>query len=397
MMERKKLESRPAICIVTGGIQPPDAHSNRANLPTWAYVASRLSPIVIIARSPDMRIRGYTSEGVRVVLLPTFPSPFTKPTYVTMATLVALWLYRKHRVDLWIADEPLIAGPVTLLLKWVTGRKLMTQVMGDLFDLDSERWGRAKLRIIRWLTQMVARRSDLVRVSSQQIYESAVKHGVPPGRLVYFRNRCDTRLFRFDEDERKRIRGELGLGETTAFITVGTLNGSKGLAYLMDALATLCHEGRSVNWLVLGDGVLRPKLEAKAQELGLSEHVHFLGLQQYDRIPAYLSAADILVQPSMDEGLPRSVLEAMSVGLPVVASAVGGIPEVVRPGETGMLVPRGDPDALAAALRTLDDDPYQRERMGRAGHGVVEQVYSFEKVMPDFVNILRSLMGKGAS
>ncbi len=386
----QKLKFR--ICLFTGGIQPPEACLNQANLATWVYLASKLGSLTVIARSPDARARSYTRDSVQVMLLPSYPSPLRIPNYALRAVSLALALHRQQQFDLWVADEPLIAGPVTLLLKWITGKKLMTQIQGDLFDLDSPRWSKAKLLLVRRLTRTIARRSDLVRVSSQQAYDSARRYRVRPERLVYIHSRCNTQVFRFDECARKRLRAEQKLGENPTIITVGALNASKGLSYLMEALAKLVQEGRRFHWLVVGDGMLRPALESQAWQLGLTSRVHFVGFQQYARIPAWLSAADVLVQPSMDEGLPRSVLEAMSIGLPVVSSEVGGLPEVVRPGETGFLVPRGDIEALARALRALDADPDLRRRLGDAGRRLVEEKYSFEKVMPSFARAIWSLL-----
>lgn len=151
-------------------------------------------------------------------------------------------------------------------------------------------------------------------------------------------------------------------------LEVGRLCDVKGQGELIAALPLLGHDDVSV--LLAGDdieagGAYRKALESRAHELGVERRIRFLGYR--DDVPALLAAADVLVLPSWVEGLPLVVLEAMAAGLPVVASAVGGTPEVVVDGETGLLVPPRDAQALARALGELLADPARRRALGEAG------------------------------
>jgi glycosyltransferase involved in cell wall biosynthesis len=120
-----------------------------------------------------------------------------------------------------------------------------------------------------------------------------------------------------------------------------------------------------------------------AAELGLRDRLHLLGLR--DDIETLLRAADVFVQPSRSEGLPLAVLEAMAVGLPVVASRVGGIPEAVRDGETGVLVPPSQPAALAEELRKLLESPERRLELARAGRRRVREAFSLEAMLEKYL------------
>ncbi|AUX29734.1 MULTISPECIES: glycosyltransferase family 4 protein [Sorangium] len=148
---------------------------------------------------------------------------------------------------------------------------------------------------------------------------------------------------------------------------------------LLRALARLRDRGVAVTVLIVGDGDERDRIHGLARELGIhGEEARFLGFRK--DVPDLLLAADFFVLPSRDEGLPLAVLEAMARSLPVVVTPVGGVPEVVRSEEHGLLVPVDDPDALAAAIERLARDPALRRRLGEAGHARVRDDFSFEKM-----------------
>jgi glycosyltransferase involved in cell wall biosynthesis len=157
---------------------------------------------------------------------------------------------------------------------------------------------------------------------------------------------------------------------------VGRLRIRKGVEVLLEALAELARRGRGTPpLLIAGDGEHRGALERKTAELGLGERVRFLGRRGAADVQRLLRQARALVVPSIYEGMPLVVLEAMEAALPVVASRVSGIPEVVMDGETGWLVPPEDPEALAAALEELLADPEEARRRGEAGRRRVEDLY----------------------
>jgi glycosyltransferase involved in cell wall biosynthesis len=134
----------------------------------------------------------------------------------------------------------------------------------------------------------------------------------------------------------------------------------------------------------------RGDLEQLAEALGVADRVQFVDWT--DRPLDYLPSFDVLAVPSRYDASPRTVLEAMVASLPVVATCVGGIPEQVVPGETGLLVPPDDPDALAASLRTLLDDPALRERMGRAGRRRALEHFPYERMIATVEGIFEAVL-----
>ena len=162
---------------------------------------------------------------------------------------------------------------------------------------------------------------------------------------------------------RESVRAELGIGDELVSITVANLRPEKDHPTLLRGCAHLRDEGVRLRMLVVGEGSERPAIEALARSLRLGpDRLRLLGAR--GDVPDLLRAADVFVLSSKIEGLPLALLEAMAAGLPVVATAVGGVPEVVEHGVHGLLVPAGSPRELAAALETLASD---RELLADAG------------------------------
>ncbi|MBI4560759.1 MAG: glycosyltransferase, partial [Candidatus Rokubacteria bacterium] len=148
-------------------------------------------------------------------------------------------------------------------------------------------------------------------------------------------------------------------------------------------------------FLVVGDGELRSRLEAQVRALGLDSRVHFLGWRS--DLPRVYADLDLVLLTSANEGLPVSVIEAMAAARPVVATRVGGVPDLVEDGVAGLLVPPGNPGALAEAIVTLLADPERRRDMGEAGRKRVHPAFSASRLLADIDHVysalLRSLPG----
>ncbi|MGE5222436.1 MAG: glycosyltransferase [Omnitrophica WOR_2 bacterium] len=171
-------------------------------------------------------------------------------------------------------------------------------------------------------------------------------------------------------------------------LCVARLDPQKGLGTLLQAAASI----PDAVFLLAGEGSQRYELEAQAAALGLQERVHFLGFRE--DIPALLAMADVFVLPSLYEGMPLSLLEAMSAGKAVVASAIPGVDEVVKHGETGLLVPPADPGRLAAEIRNLLDNPGLATRLGQAARQFVQCEYSQDTMVKRVCGVYEELLEK---
>jgi glycosyltransferase involved in cell wall biosynthesis len=171
-------------------------------------------------------------------------------------------------------------------------------------------------------------------------------------------------------------------------LAVGRLREPKDFLTLVRATAQL--PAGSARVLIVGDGPDRAAIDHEVSRLGLRDTVELLG-ERAD-VAELLAGSDVFVLPSRSEGMPMSVLEAMAAGLPVVASAVGGVPELVRDGETGTLVAPGDPGALAGALGALVADPAQRTRLGAAARTRAEAEFGIEACRQAHVDLYRAAL-----
>jgi glycosyltransferase involved in cell wall biosynthesis len=205
-------------------------------------------------------------------------------------------------------------------------------------------------------------------------------------KIVVIHNAIDTE--RFDVECDPELRRLLSRDESRSVVLAVTrLTRQKGLPILLDALRSL----PDAQVVVAGDGPDRDDLAARAQELGVADRVDFLGHR--NDVAQLLACSDVVVLPSLYEGLPLSVLEAMAAERPVVATAVGGTDEAVIDGETGLLVPPGDPAALAGALAIVLGDPDIAGRFARAGKHRVETLFSARYMVEEVTTVYDDLLG----
>jgi len=197
-----------------------------------------------------------------------------------------------------------------------------------------------------------------------------------------------------DPGARERVRREFALGDAPTLVVVSRLHPDKGHSLLLDVLADLRTEFPNLRLLVVGEGGERQALEQKAQALGLGDAVVFTGFRS--DVLDLLRASDIFVLPSFHEGIPYAALEAMSVGLPVVATAVGGLNELVVDGTTGLLVPPREKEPLRDALARLLRQPELGHAMGEAGRRRARENYSLDQMLQKTEALLQSLCRRPA-
>ena len=171
-------------------------------------------------------------------------------------------------------------------------------------------------------------------------------------------------------------------------LTVANLRREKAHETLLEAVARVAPAHADLRVLIAGDGPRAAELRALARKLGVAGRVEFLGHR--DDVEALLMEADVFVLPSRSEASPNSVLEAMAAGVPIVASAVGGLLELVQPGRTGLLVPPDDASALARAIESLLADAGRARALGEAGRAAVAQRYSFDRMARAFEDLYLS-------
>lgn len=191
-----------------------------------------------------------------------------------------------------------------------------------------------------------------------------------------------------DEEGSSMLRRRFGLDPNMLYVCcVGRLAVEKGIRYFVESIPLVSARVTNVGFLVVGNGPLRDELEQQVRELGLTTRVHFLGARS--DVPLLLKAVDVVVIPSLAESFALVALEAMRAGRPVVATDVGGIPEVVRNGQTGVLVPPSSGNAIANAVSWLLTDADVRQRLGSHGRQVADTEYSPARVAEQMLEVYR--------
>lgn len=243
-----------------------------------------------------------------------------------------------------------------------------------------------RLSPFHWLiTRYALGRADEVTATGSRLAEATLRH-VPRGRSVtVIPYGVDLQRFR---PSPRPPRTELTIG------SVGRLAPEKGLDYLLQAFARIAAEEPRARLLLAGDGPERPKLQDLAIRLGIADKVVFPGEVAHEDVPAVLSGIDVFAMPSTWEGFGVAALEAEAMEVPVVASAVHGLPDAVEDGLTGVLVPPRDVPALTAALRRLLGDETLRRRMGRAAREFVARRYSWTTNAAQMDALYRNLLGQ---
>lgn len=216
--------------------------------------------------------------------------------------------------------------------------------------------------------------SDKVVAVSEATRNSVIASGIPADSVETIYNGIDA-LRELGDDEKSRIREELGIEDSELVIgVVARLVELKGHKYLLEAVKQLCGRYDNIRLLIVGTGPLENKLKNYASELGIADKVVFAGFRS--DVENIMNIIDISVLPSLTEALSLSLIEGMAVGKPCVGSQVGGIPEVVRDGENGFLVPPGDSKKLADAIGRLLESGELRLSMGQKGKAYMEEKFT---------------------
>ncbi len=224
-----------------------------------------------------------------------------------------------------------------------------------------------------WLDRQASRFVDrFIGVSQAAARFLRETKGIPGDKIVVIRNGRDlTSVMPPKSEETAKARAELGLRNEQMVLLLGRLAKEKGHALLLDALKALGPRRPSLIAMFAGVGPLEAELKAQCEAAGLSGRVHFLGYRQ--DLQRLLAAADLVVLPSLSEGLPLAAVEALAAGRPIIATDVGGTPEVVLDGQTGLLIPSNNSAALADAMHRILSDPALGLRLGRNGRLFVER------------------------
>lgn len=361
-------------------------------LPQVRYLLERGYEVEMVAsagpHTPALRQAGFVVHNV-------FISRRIEPWRDLRSTVELARLFRRRRYDL-VHTHTSKAGFVGRLAGRLAGVPVVAHTAHGFFF--HENMPPLQRRLFEGLERLAAGWTDLLFLQSREDYEYVLASGmVPPARARCLGNGIDLNAFditRWDRPwERQFLRQTFfGDGDYIVALMVAFMIERKGHIYLLRALERMGAEREQLRVLLVGDGPLEESLRQFVRDAGLERWVAFAGYRE--DIPRLLAGADIYVLPSLSEGMPRSILEAMAMELPVIASDIRGCRELVQHGKTGLLVPPADTDALAEALRRLAGDADLRHRMGEAGRLRVQQEFDerlvFQRLEEGYRDILQA-------
>jgi glycosyltransferase involved in cell wall biosynthesis len=257
---------------------------------------------------------------------------------------------------------------------------------------------RRRNRLLRPLARaterFLMRHATLVATVSSPLRDQVLAAGVDPARVIVLPNAADPERFH-PGVQGDRVRAEQGLSGKRVIGFSGAFLAWHGVDMILDALPEVRRRVPEVAVLLLGDGPLRSKLQARVQAEGLGDIVRFAGWTPHDRLPEYLAAFDLAVMPDSNEyGSPMKIYEYMAMGKPVVAPRLRPLEDGVEHGKVGLLVPRRDVAAFAAALAELLGDPERSAKMGRAAR---EHVLHHHTWARNAARVLERLQALGAA
>jgi glycosyltransferase involved in cell wall biosynthesis len=268
-----------------------------------------------------------------------------------------------------------VSGTVTMLACALTGIGYSITIHGPHIFFDPTHWAlREKVKLSRFIACISHNcKSQMMLFSDQADWDhfQIVHCGVDPHQFRYIEVRRQARKLLY----------------------TGRLAAEKGLPVLFEGLKLLGQEEYDFELTLVGDGIERKSLEALARQMGIADRVVFAGFASQDGVRDYLMQADVFILPSFAEGVPVSLMEAMACGVPVIATHVGGIAELIEPGETGLLVPASDTVALRGAIARYLNDYGLREKVSRQGREKVLSDFNLDNEVDKLAQLFRSHTG----
>jgi len=318
---------------------------------------------------------GKNLYGTKFYLLP--PNVFFWP----IAIKLAFWLCLFKKIDVIVAQSPLMEGFAGTVLKRMLGKELIVEIHGDWLEgpfLSKKRKCEfIQRKAVPVLAKISFRNADKIRGVAEYLVEGAKK--IAPNKK-YFIFHTFTDLNDFLSE--KNIKFE------SFILFVGYLQKVKGVKYLIEAFSKISGDFPNFKLVIVGNGPDAEELKELSSDLGIENKVIFRGKLSLIDTQAMMRDCYCLVLPSLSEGLPRVIIEAMASGKPVVASDVGGIPELVKDNQTGFIFEKGNSDVLAGGLRILLADEKMARMMGGKGRDVVKNNFSNENYLKSYFNMI---------
>lgn len=390
------------VCFIGKHKYPKDIFSNELDLKTWRSLSVYFDKIFVIAESPDLFFHSAKENNVRIYLAPRFGYI----GFILFSVILGFYLNIKNKIDIFDASEIACGGAASTVLRFLTGKPSVIEIQGEIFRKFEGRKS-LKSRLLQKIGRYVMKKATRVRVISRAIFNQVLAQGVPESKIRLVSLRVDLKLFnpinptsdvglkgdkmpptKWASLAQKNPGGGIRLGY------VGRLVEGKGLEDLFEAIKVLKNQHLELGtWslVIYGAGPLESKLKKMAENLNITDKIEWRGFAPYSGVPEALSQIDIFVHPSWHEGFGRSIMEALAMEKAVVATRVGGIPDLIKDGENGFLVEPHNPEELAEKIKILMENKELREKFSKTGRKWVSENFEWNDGIKKFAQLFFEL------
>jgi len=389
----------PRVCVVSALYHPDLGGLGRQAQLLSERLRKEGVELFVIARKMEAEGRAVFSPSVEVVRVPSlFPKHHILEEISIKNILISgifsigclyVLIRRRKSYDLVHFHGASVPLFVSLpFLGWM-GKKVVAKVAAanlgtEAGSLSGRYWGIGNL-----LARLVRRVGAFIAISDE-IREGLLRDGVPAVRIHSIPNFIEPAIFHpAGPGEKERLKEGFGYAAKILVLCAGRLVPRKGIEYLLEAWRDIVTGFPDARLLLLGDGPLHQSLKANSGRLGIDGTARFAG--RVDNVPEYLRAADLFVLPSLQEGLPNALLEAMASGAPIVATRIGGVVDIADDGVDALLVTPGDPMGLAGAMGAMLGNNALRERLSAAAVRKIADAYCLESRVERYKNLYASL------
>jgi len=376
------------ICVIGKHKYPKDIFSNEQDMKTWRSMAAYFDNLFVIAESPDLFFHRGREKNIRIYLMPRLGYI----GFIKCSIFFGIYLKIRFGVDVFDASEVAGGGTAVTILKFLTGARSVVEIQGEIFR-KIKKGENFKSWLLKRIGRFAMKKAARIRVISHAIFNQVREQGIPAEKIRLVSLRVDLKLF----DPDLWISETYKNGDKLGIIKIGYLGrlvDGKGLEDLMIAISRLCqgYSGQAnFKVLIFGHGLLEEKLKKMAEDLNIADKIEWRGFVSYNKVPEALSQIDIFVYPSWHEGFGRSIMEALAMGKAVVATRVGGIPDLINDGDNGFLVEPHNPAELAGKSKELLENPELRIKFGKAGRKWVSKNFEWSDGIKKFASLFLEL------
>jgi len=351
--------------------------SIRENFQAIAQQIDRIDRIVYSHQSEGYQTTQICNNGA---IYPT--NSICKVMYLYEAYRIGCQLQNKNRYNLIYTSDPIYSGWVGYWLKRKYRLPLLILCHSDYYSNMAYRLESLRHPLNYLLSLWLIRKADTIQVVSHQIGREVIKHGVNPERVYESQIVHRTQLFKPGENTLKRYsKGQL--------LFVGRLVKTKGLIILLKAVQLLLNRGHAVHLTIIGSGPLKKKLERLSVNLGIQSKIDFVGQKKQEELVPYYQTSSLFILPSYYEAAGHVIVEAGLCGCPTIATHVGGIPENVIHGKTGILIPPRDASVLSDTVSEMLNHPKRIQQMGREACRSFQRKWNYHTLLSNHITLLK--------